>query len=181
MSSLAGVVMRKSLQKIEVAMEQLARIGQGRQANAVRSARARLHLAGVTQTGLRGVVEHSPVRISDLARATDMGDAAVSRQVTLLEDEGLVVRAPDPQDGRVARVRPTPAGRGASRRLRAAADEIFQEHLSEWCASDLEKLAGLMERLVVDLRQGIRLKGRPKGRPEIRPGIREGVARPRSR
>jgi hypothetical protein len=37
-----------------------------------------------------------------------------------------------------------------------AADEIFQQPLLEWRASDVDALAGLMERLVVDLRHGTR-------------------------
>lgn len=141
------------LQRVERAMEGLARVGRSRSAANARSERARVKLTGAAQQVLRRVIEESPVRISDLARRIQMGDAAVSRQVTSLEEQGLAARASTPEDGRVAMVRPTPAGRRAGRRLRRAADEIFQERLSEWSARDLASLAELIERLARDLRR----------------------------
>ncbi len=143
--------MTQSLQRIEAAMERLTRIGQSRRSSARRAEAAGVSLSGTAQQVLRAVLDHAPVRISDLARATHMSDAAVSRQVTQLEASGLVAREACPDDGRVARVRPTPSGRRAGRRLRTAADEIFQAHLSSWRARDLERLADLMERLGDDL------------------------------
>ncbi len=146
--------MTRDLQRVEAAMERLARIGQGRKSSSRRAARAGVSLSGAAQQVLRAVIEHAPVRISDLARATHMSDAAVSRQVTQLEADDLVVREACADDGRVARVRPTRAGTRAGARLRSAADEIFQEHLSGWRARDLERLADLMERLGDDLMSG---------------------------
>ncbi len=135
-------------------MERLARLVQSHKIAATRSARAGLSLTGSAQQVLRAVSEHAPVRISDLARLTHTSDAAVSRQVTLLEAEGLVAREACAEDGRVARVRPTSAGRRAGRRLRAAADEIFKEQVSSWSARDLALLAEMMERLGDDLGRG---------------------------
>lgn len=145
------MVMVRNLQRIEAAMERLARIGQSRRSSARRAERAGISLLGSAQQVLRASIDHVPARISDLARATSMSDAAVSRQVTLLEGEGLVEREACAEDGRVARVRPTASGRAVGRRLRAAADEIFQEHLVGWRADDLAKLAELMECLSDDL------------------------------
>ncbi len=145
------MAMTKSLQRIEAAMERLAHIGQSRRSSARRAADAGVELSGAAQRVLRSVLELAPVRISDLARATHMSDAAVSRQVTQLETDGLVMREPCPDDGRVARVRATASGRRSGQRLREAADEIFQSHLSGWRARDLEQLAELMERLGDDL------------------------------
>jgi DNA-binding MarR family transcriptional regulator len=144
--------LERDLQRIEAAMEALARVSQGRTAAAVRAARAGLHLTGTAQQVLRRVIESAPVRVSDLARQVQMGDAAVSRQVTALEEQGLVTRSPSPEDRRVALVRPTSLGRGAGRRLRRAADGIFAEHLASWSSKDLASLALLMERLARDLR-----------------------------
>lgn len=146
--------MSDSHYRIEAAMERLARIAQSRKSAEQRSARAGLSLSGSAQQVLRAVIAHAPVRISDLARATHTGDAAISRHVTLLEVEGLVAREACAEDGRVARVRPTPAGRRAGRRLREAADEMFEEQLSAWSARDLATLAELMERLGDDLGKG---------------------------
>lgn len=141
----------KSLRRVEAAMERLARIGGSRKSSAFRAARAGVPLAGAAQQVLRGVFDHAPVRISDLARMSNMSDAAVSRLVTQLEAEALVVREACAEDGRVARVRPTRSGMKARNRLRDAADAIFREHLAQWQAKDLERVAELMERLGDDL------------------------------
>ena len=145
-------------------MEALARVAQGRTAAALRAARAGLPLTGAAQQVLRRVIENAPVRISDLARHVHMGDAAVSRQVTALEEQGLVVRAPSSRDGRVAMVRPTPLGRGAGRRLRRVADGIFEEHLADRSSRDLARPAHLMERLARELLKRRRGGGRKQTR-----------------
>lgn len=134
-------------------MEALARVGQSHRAAAIRSERAGVPMTGAAQQVLRRVIEHAPVRVSDLARHVHMGDAAVSRLVTSLEEEGQVVRSPSDLDGRVAMVRPTAAGRRTAQRLRRAADDIFRERLAGWSARDLARLASLMERLAGDLRR----------------------------
>ncbi|MGH0035394.1 MAG: MarR family winged helix-turn-helix transcriptional regulator [Myxococcota bacterium] len=141
------------LQRVERAMERLARIGSSRSAASLRAARAGVELPGAAQQVLRRVIEQGPVRISDLARGVHMGDAAVSRQVTALEGHGLVTRAASPDDGRVAMVGATAAGRRTGRRLRRAADAIFERCLGEWSNRDLARLAELMERLGRDLQR----------------------------
>jgi len=140
------------LQRIERALEQLSRVTRSRRADAERAARAGVHLPRAAQMVLRQVVETGPVRISDLARALHMSDAAASRTVTALEGEGLLSRSGSPDDGRVALVEITPPGRRIQRRLREAQDEIFGESLSHWSRQDAAKLADLMERLADDLR-----------------------------
>jgi DNA-binding MarR family transcriptional regulator len=106
------------------------------------------------------VIEHEPVRVSDLARHVQMSDAAVSRLVTALEESGQVRRMASPDDRRVAIVRATAAGRRTGARLRRAADRIFEERLEDWSARDLAKLALLMERLARDLRSPERVRAR---------------------
>ena len=146
--------MDHDLQRIETAMEALARVGQSRRAARVRATRAGVHLTGAAQKVLRRAIEDGPIRISDLARGSHMSDAVVSRQVTVLENEGLAARVASTKDGRVAMVKPTAAGRQVAGRLRAAADEIFQDTLQRWSRKDLAKLAERMERLSADLRSG---------------------------
>jgi DNA-binding MarR family transcriptional regulator len=143
----------RELGRIEAAMETLGRVGRSRAAAARRARRAGLTLAGNAQQVLRRVVEHAPVRISDLARHVHMSDALVSRQVSALEAAGLVARQSSREDGRVALVTATAAGKRASARLRAAADSIFAEHLSGWSVRELAALAAPMERLASDLKK----------------------------
>jgi len=138
-------------------METLGRVGRSRPAAARRARRAGLELSGNAQQVLRRVLEHGPVRISDLARFAHMSDAIVSRQVSALEADGLVTRKASREDGRVALVAASAAGKRAGERLRAAADSIFEEHLAGWSGADLSVLAELMERLADDLQKAKRL------------------------
>jgi len=140
------------LQRIETAMEQLSRVIRSRRADAERATRAGVHLPRAAQMVLRQAVEAGPQRISDLARALHMSDAATSRTVTALENERLLARSASPDDGRVALVAITPIGRRVQRRLREAQDEIFGGSLSHWPKQDVARLASLMERLTADLR-----------------------------
>jgi len=132
-------------------MEALSRLGRSRAAAAQRAARAGVHVTGAAQIVLRTVIEDGASRVSDLARRANMSDAVMSRQATVLEELGLVERAGSAEDGRVAMVSPTAEGRRVGKRLRAAADEIFEEHLARWSAGDLSRLADLMEALADDL------------------------------
>ena len=144
--------MTKDLRRIESALEKLSRMGRSRRSDAIRCARAGVHLPRAAQQVLRHTVEQGPSRISDLVRATMTDDAAVSRQVTALEREGLVSREGSPEDGRVSMVSATARGRRVQKKLRAAADEIFREHMVDWSARDLSRLAEYLERLAGDLR-----------------------------
>jgi DNA-binding MarR family transcriptional regulator len=144
--------LERDLRRVESALEQLARLGRSRRGDALREARSGVRLPRATQLVLRRVAESGPQRVSEIARALRMGDAAVSRHVTALEAGGLLTRSGSPDDGRVAVVATTAAGQRAHRKLRDAADGIFREHLAGWGSRDLSQLAALMERLVADLR-----------------------------
>ena len=148
----------KDLQRVEEAVESLARMIQRQKPAAMRAARAAVDLSRTAQKLLWHVTTEAPIRISDLARDVGMSDAVVSRQVSALEEEGLVERRTSTEDGRVAFVRPTAQGRAIGRRLRRAADAIFHEQMEDWTARDLGALAEHLERLVQDLRHG------PRGR-----------------
>ena len=143
--------MRVDLERLEVAGERLAKIIRSRRSSQRRAARAGIALPGAAQSVLRCVIERGPARVSEIARVTRSGEPAVSRLVTQLEGDGLFERLPDAEDGRAIRVRATRRGRAAARRLRRAADEIFEEHLHEWGDGDVALLADLLERLCRDL------------------------------
>jgi DNA-binding MarR family transcriptional regulator len=60
------------------------------------------------------------LRISELGEDVLLTQAGMSRLISRLEARGLVERADDPRDGRECRIRLTPAGVGAQRRVGAA-------------------------------------------------------------
>jgi len=153
----SGVVVRRDdLQRVEDAIEALARLFQGQKPAARRAAMAGVDLGRTAQKLLWHVVTEAPIRVTDLAQDVGMSDALVSRQVSVLKRDGLVERRGSEDDRRVALVRPTKKGRGVSRRLRRAADENFHEQMASWSATDLSELAVHLERLLVDLGTGHR-------------------------
>lgn len=107
---------------------------------------------------LRGVAELGHVRVTELAHHLGVDVSTVSRQVRTLERQGLIARAGDPTDGRVARLALTSAGTEALHRLREVRHRFFSEVLDRWPTEDRETLAPLLARLAHDfLVQGGRL------------------------
>ena len=139
------------LRRLEAAIEQIARLGRGPNSSALRASRAGVELPGAAQMILRFAEEQGPARVTELARLARMGEAATSRQVTLLEEAGLVRRERDPSDGRAAAVRVTAEGRRQYERLRAAADALMSELLADWSDTRVSKLARELEALTHDL------------------------------
>ncbi len=85
-----------------------------------------------------------PQRSSVMSERFNVDKGAISRQVQHLCDLGLLVRAPDPVDGRAMLISATP---DAVRRLDAVDHDRrrwLEEQLVEWSESDLrEFVAGL--------------------------------------
>jgi DNA-binding MarR family transcriptional regulator len=85
-----------------------------------------------------------PQRSSVMSERFNVDKGAISRQVQHLCDLGLLVRAPDPVDGRAMLISATP---DAARRLEAVDHDRrrwLEEQLVEWSESDLrEFVAGL--------------------------------------
>ncbi|MFC4946306.1 MarR family winged helix-turn-helix transcriptional regulator [Pseudonocardia sp. GCM10023141] len=84
-----------------------------------------------TQASTLATVNHNgPLRISELADLEGVNPTMLSRIVAKLEDRGLLVRSPDPADGRAARVETTPEGRELTLRLRAERTRLLAERLA---------------------------------------------------
>src|SRR5438128_1454559 len=101
---------------------------------------------------LRRIHEEGPLPLGELSRSADMDPAATSRQIRQLEDDGLVVRYPSPEDGRVSLVKVTPDGSRARRRIAEVLDRHMWDVLDQWSPGDRRQLARLLARLVEDLR-----------------------------
>jgi DNA-binding MarR family transcriptional regulator len=71
------------------------------------------------QTSVLATLEdHSPLRLSELARREAVTPPTMSRVLAALDDAGLLVRTPDPQDARSALIHLSEAGHDAIRRIR---------------------------------------------------------------
>lgn len=140
---------------IDALMESLQRLGR---LLASRQVAARISTAAgadVTQQGtalLRVLLREGQLSVAALAAAVPMEIAAVSRQLRLLEGAGAVGRSASPDDGRVALIDLTAEGRALAERIRSVGVRHLQEALAGWTAADQRRLAGLMQRLVDDLR-----------------------------
>jgi DNA-binding MarR family transcriptional regulator len=77
-------------------------------------------------------------------RLLELDKGAVSRQVSQLEQLGLVERLPDPSDGRVQTLSLSPAGEERMAAVRRRWHSEFRGRLTSWAP---EQLAGFAEDL----------------------------------
>lgn len=101
-------------------------------------------------SALSVIVFGGPITVGDLADAEQVRPPTISRLVKELEAGGLVERLADPADGRVHRIRATPAGRqllerGRDRRVAQLASELATLSPSE--ARTLAEAVVLLERV----------------------------------
>ncbi|MET9673992.1 MarR family transcriptional regulator [Streptomyces sp. NPDC006482] len=85
-----------------------------------------------------------PQRATELAGYFGVGKATMSRQLRALEMLGLVVRDPDPADGRASLVRLTEEGRVRFRHVRGARRERYVRKLADWDRAEVAELARLL-------------------------------------
>jgi len=112
----------------------------------------------VERSGIRGLtaahgrlmaeLEPAGTRPSQLATRLGVTKAAVGQLVDKLEKKGLVVRAPDPQDGRAVIVRPTEKAKMAYQTARKAIMAIE----TEWKVRLGDARAGAFERTLLRLK-----------------------------
>lgn len=80
-------------------------------------------------SALSVVVFGGPLTLGELANAEQVRPPTMTRLVSALEDDGLVAREPDPNDGRLTKIRATAKGRsllfrGRARRVAALTAEV---------------------------------------------------------
>jgi DNA-binding MarR family transcriptional regulator len=96
-------------------------------------------------------LKRASMRVSELADAVHSDVSTVSRQVTTLVDHGLVVREPDPADGRAHVLAVTDAGTDLLVAIREGRERWLQGLLSEWSDDDVRLLTSHLARLAADL------------------------------
>lgn len=99
---------------------------------------------------------HGPVTPSELAEIERVKRPTATRLVTRLEQQGLVLRRADPDDGRVCRVSATDAGADLLRRLRTRKNAYLARRLRELPDEDLaalDRAAEVLERMLEDGRR----------------------------
>jgi len=146
-----------ALQRIETQIALLMRLGETtRRAVPVAPHRALDRAAYVI---LRHLSEAGPRNVSALADRLGLDGSTVTRQVSAMQRDGLIVREADPHDGRGTVIAPTGSGLRRMAAVRAARTELYGHVLSDWTDADREQLAELMGRLIDALEDHRRGRG----------------------
>jgi DNA-binding MarR family transcriptional regulator len=112
---------------------------------------AGIPITAASLAALRLVDRHGPMPVSEVARRLGVDQSTVSRHLRPLEERGLIERAADTDDRRVARLTVTAAGNDVLQRVCAVALNDFDVALNEWSTEDRHTLAVLLERFRADL------------------------------
>ena len=110
--------------------------------------------AGLSPTliaALATIERHGPLTPSELADAERVKRPTATRIAAGLEADDLIVRAPDPSDGRGALLSISPRGRALLRRLRRRKNAYLSRRLRELDDDDveaLERAAEVLERML---------------------------------
>jgi DNA-binding MarR family transcriptional regulator len=91
--------------------------------------------------------------ISGIARTAHMEKAAVSRNVSLLRDAGLVTTETDQRKGSVVNVAVSAAGEQLAARIARSQDEHMAAILSGWSPQERDAFASMLQRLGDDWEQ----------------------------
>ena len=95
---------------------------------------------------LRCVVANSPIRSGDIASMLAIDKSAVSRQLTVLRDSGLIDATPDPLDGRATLVVATEAAMTAITRYRQDVRAEYERILETWDDDDIVNFGALLQK-----------------------------------
>lgn len=117
-------------------------------ARRARASAGRMHpeLSLVSYTLLGHLEESGGCRATDLAAHYALDKSTVSRQVAVLERDGLIGRSLDPDDHRVQVLHLTDAGRRLLAQVTERRREVVRERLADWSDEDLERFAGYLMR-----------------------------------
>jgi DNA-binding MarR family transcriptional regulator len=126
------------------------------------TASPRVHDALVNATGvaisrtnsrlLAYVEERGPISVSKIAGMLDVSQPTASRSLQQLEEEGLVTRESDPDDGRVVVYAVTTKGRKARQKLRQHMHDQLATALRDLSGDRTEEIADALDELVDRLR-----------------------------
>jgi len=110
----------------------------------LRSVRRADELSGTTASRLSAlsvVIFQGPVTLGDLARAEQVRPPTMTRIVTALEEQGLVIRSADTNDARVIRITATTKGKRLLVQGRAHRVRLLRAAVEALSAAERRKIA----------------------------------------
>jgi DNA-binding MarR family transcriptional regulator len=108
-------------------------------------------LSPALTAALATIDRHGPLTPSELAARERVQRPTATRLLARLEVEGLVLRSPDPADGRSSVVAVSPEGRALLRKLRTRKNAYLARLLRDADPAELETIeraVGILERLL---------------------------------
>jgi DNA-binding MarR family transcriptional regulator len=112
-------------------------------------------LTPTSAAALATVERHGPLTPSELAEIERVKRPTATRTLRVLDEAGLVERAPDPEDGRSALVSITAAGRDRLRRLRGRKNAYLARRMRDLPPDDvaiLDRAAEILEGILEEPR-----------------------------
>lgn len=113
---------------------------------------------GIALQGVLRFVGEGESRATHLAARLGVSAPVLSRHIADLEEHGLVVRRPDPEDGRAQLVALSEAGAGKLREIEGQRTATLQGYLQDWSQNDAEETAKILKKLAESLRDSARAK-----------------------
>jgi DNA-binding MarR family transcriptional regulator len=95
---------------------------------------------------LRRLQADGPLNVSALAGALNLDGSTVTRQLTLLENDGLIERRRDPSDGRGTVIEATDSGLSQVEAVREARRALYGTVLRDYTDDERQDLATALER-----------------------------------
>lgn len=105
------------------------------------------------------LMESGPMRSNLLADSVFSDPSTISRQVAALVDSGLVVREPDPEDGRATLLAISPAGRTVVAEKMRLRDGHLAALTAGWSERDRDRFAELFDRFSHDFAAAVNEQG----------------------
>jgi DNA-binding MarR family transcriptional regulator len=136
---------------VRLGLTRLGRLLSSRRVHAGMARAAGVALPEQAMNVLRALGDRDPLPVGDLARAARMDAGAVSRQIRVLEEAGLVERRDSPPHGSIVWVVATTEGRETARRFERVRNAQLSRALADWTDDEREELGRLLLRLVDDL------------------------------
>ena len=151
MTSDSSSTVEDQLGAVRLGLNRLGRLLSSRRIHAGMAGAAGVELPQQAMNVLRALGDREALPMGDLAKAARMDTGAVSRQVRVLEDRGLVQRRTSPQHGSIVLVEATSEGRSMAEGFERVRSAQLSRALADWTPEERIELGRLLIRLVDDL------------------------------
>jgi DNA-binding MarR family transcriptional regulator len=147
---------KKEIAQLREALLDLVGVMNRPQPDAALIAQAGVNLDRALFPLLTRVERRGPLAIGELAELCGRDYTTVSRQITKLEELGLVVRQANTDDARIKEVMITKKGRTMTTALDRAREKLMTSLLAHWDKKELADLAHLLRKLADDALEFVR-------------------------